>query len=91
MNENILLTIGLIGQGAFFSRWLLQYLVSEKCKKCVIPLSFWYLSVLGAALVLIYAILRKDIVFILGQSMGLFIYTRNIFLMKRNKNEEKLL
>jgi len=91
MNENILLAIGFIGQGAFFMRFLVQYLISEKHKKCIIPPAFWYLSILGATLVLIYAILRKDIVFIIGQSMGLFVYTRNIVLMKKSKNEEKTL
>jgi lipid-A-disaccharide synthase-like uncharacterized protein len=77
------LTIGLIGQFCFSGRFIVQWLASEKEKKSVIPLSFWYFSVLGGLLLLCYAIYKKDPVFIIGQSTGLFVYCRNLYFLRR--------
>ena len=74
-----------MGQTLFFSRFLVQWLVSEKKGKSVIPVSFWYLSIIGAALSLTYALLRVDPVFILGYSIGFVVYVRNLVLIKRHK------
>jgi lipid-A-disaccharide synthase-like uncharacterized protein len=71
--------IGFIGQAFFFSRFLVQWLASERAKRSVIPVSFWYLSLLGGGTLLIYAIHVGDPVFILGQSTGAFIYLRNLY------------
>jgi lipid-A-disaccharide synthase-like uncharacterized protein len=80
-----LLAIGFTGQGFFFMRFFWQWIVSEREKKSVIPISFWYFSLLGSFFLLTYAILRKDIVFIVGQSTGSIIYTRNLYLIHRER------
>ena len=77
-----LITLGLIGQVCFFMRFLVQWIVSEYKRKSVIPMAFWYFSIVGSILLLIYSIIRKDIVFISGQSIGLIVYFRNIILHK---------
>lgn len=83
--EYIWLGIGLIGQGIFSARFLVQWLVSEKVKRSVIPVAFWYLSLLGGFTLLAYSIYKKDPVFIIGQSTGVFIYTRNLLLIHRER------
>ena len=80
--------IGLLGQGLFFSRFLIQWIASERKKESVIPVYFWYLSLSGGIILLSYAIHIKDPVFILGQSCGAFIYTRNLVLIFRKKKIE---
>ena len=77
--------MGLLGQVLFFSRFLVQWLASEKTGKSVVPVSFWYLSIGGGGLLLFYAIWRKDPVIILGQLVGLFVYIRNLMLIYRHK------
>lgn len=84
-NINILMVIGFFGQALFSARFLVQWYVSEKQKKSVIPFSFWVLSILGSLILLIYAISKKDPVFILGQAPGVIIYARNIYLIKKRK------
>lgn len=79
------LAIGLIGQGIFSARFIVQWLVSEKEKRSVIPVAFWYLSLLGGITLLLYSIYKKDPVFILGQSTGVFIYARNLYLIHRER------
>lgn len=79
-NLSFWLLIGLTGQAFFFSRFFVQWLASEKARRSVIPMSFWYLSLAGGSVLLIYAIHVGDPVFILGQSTGAFIYLRNIYL-----------
>lgn len=71
---------GFFAQFVFFLRFIVQWVVSEKKKKSVIPLAFWYLSIVGSILILIYAIKRADPVFIAGQGLALVIYIRNIML-----------
>ncbi|MDD5613938.1 MAG: lipid-A-disaccharide synthase N-terminal domain-containing protein [Candidatus Omnitrophica bacterium] len=85
MNAKVWLIIGFLGQAMFFMRFLIQWLVSEKHKKSIIPMPFWYFSILGAVLLLGYAVYRRDPVFILGQSTGLIIYLRNIHLIRRGE------
>ena len=77
--------IGLIGQSFFFSRFLVQWIASERKGKSTIPNSFWYFSMVGSALLLSYAIYRLDPVFILGQSVNQFVYIRNLILVKREE------
>ena len=83
--EQIWIGIGLMGQLLFSCRFVLQWIASEKMKKSVIPLAFWYFSIAGSLTLLAYSIYRTDPVFILGQSMGLFIYVRNLILIYREK------
>jgi lipid-A-disaccharide synthase-like uncharacterized protein len=84
--ETLYLILGLLGQSLFFMRFFIQWIVSEKNKKSVIPVSFWYFSLGGGLLLLFYSISRKDPVFILGQSCGIFIYARNLYLISKRKN-----
>ena len=79
------LIVGFVGQFMFFMRFFIQWLASEKKKKSVIPTAFWYFSIGGSIALLTYAIYRKDPVFILGQSMGLLIYSRNLVLIAQHK------
>lgn len=76
--------IGLFGQLLFTGRFLVQWITSEIAKKSVIPMVFWYFSTGGGLILLSYAIYRQDPVFIIGQSMGVFIYLRNIWLIRQN-------
>ena len=77
---------GFLGQICFSMRFLIQWLHSEKKKKSVIPISFWYFSILGSIILFIYAAFgRKDIVISVGQAFGLFVYTRNLILIHRHK------
>jgi lipid-A-disaccharide synthase-like uncharacterized protein len=87
--ELIFLSIGFLGQALFASRFIVQWLYSEKKGESSIPVIFWYLSIFGGIGLLIYAIFRKDPVIILGQSFGLFIYLRNLFLIYRSNRNEK--
>jgi lipid-A-disaccharide synthase-like uncharacterized protein len=75
------LVLGLFAEGLFSLRFIVQWLASEKEKKSVVPVYFWYISIAGGAMLLIYAIHRKDPVFILGQSMGIIVYSRNLMLI----------
>lgn len=85
--ETIWICIGFIGQSFFFMRFFVQWLASEKARKSIIPDIFWYFSLGGGAVLLSYAVYRHDPVFIFGQGMGLLIYLRNIYFLKRVKNE----
>ncbi|MBA2651313.1 MAG: lipid-A-disaccharide synthase N-terminal domain-containing protein [Tatlockia sp.] len=84
-NEYLWLAIGLVGQGIFSARFIIQWLVSEREKRSIIPVAFWYLSLLGGITLLFYSIYKRDPVFILGQSTGVFIYSRNLFLIHRER------
>jgi len=90
MEQNVIwLVVGFMGQALFSARFLVQWLTSERRKKSVVPLAFWYFSVAGGATLLAYAIHRQDPVFIVGQGAGLFIYLRNLQLIYRQKGAEK--
>ena len=84
MNK-VWLGLGFLAQLMFSARFLVQWLASEKAGKSIVPRLFWYLSIAGSVLLLTYSIYRKDPVFILGQSMGIFIYSRNLYLIRREK------
>lgn len=79
------LVVGFSGQALFSMRFLVQWLSSERQKRSVIPLAFWYFSIGGGATLLCYAIYRKDPVFILGQLTGVFIYLRNLYFIYRER------
>ena len=86
--EIIFLIIGFFGQGLFASRFIVQWIFSEKKGESYIPLIFWYLSIFGGIGLLVYAISRKDPVIIMGQSFGIFIYLRNLYLIYKKRNEK---
>jgi lipid-A-disaccharide synthase-like uncharacterized protein len=81
--ETIWIAIGFLGQGLFFGRWVIQWIVSERTAKSEVPLAFWYMSLIGGLITLAYAIYRKDPVFIAGQSIGALVYIRNLMLIYR--------
>ena len=87
--EIFFLIIGFIGQGVFASRFIVQWIISEKRGESHIPIIFWYLSIIGGLFLLIYAIFRKDPVIITGQVFGVFIYARNLILIKKKDKNEK--
>lgn len=77
--------IGLGGQLLFTARFLVQWIASERAGRSIIPMAFWYFSIAGGLVLLAYAIYRKDPVFILGQLTGVFIYLRNLWLIRGEK------
>lgn len=89
--ETIWLAVGFIGQGLFSARFIVQWIKSEKEKKSVFPVAFWYFSIAGGVTLLAYAIHKQDPVFIVGQLTGLFIYFRNMYFVifeRRKLNSE---
>jgi len=82
-----LLTLGIVSQIVFTFRFIYQWMYSEKTKTSQLPVGFWRLSVLGASLILAYAIFRKDPVLLVGHCAGLIIYVRNIFIWKKQVDE----
>ncbi|MEM9683906.1 MAG: lipid-A-disaccharide synthase N-terminal domain-containing protein [Pseudomonadota bacterium] len=86
MKETIWLGIGFLGQAMFSMRFLIQWLQSERQRRSIIPVAFWYFSLLGGVTLLSYAIYRQDPVFILGQGAGLIIYARNLYFIWRERS-----
>ena len=76
------LGIGLLGQALFFMRFLVQWIASERKRRSVVPRAFWYFSLGGGIILLIYAVHQRDPVFIIGQATGIFIYLRNLHLSR---------
>jgi lipid-A-disaccharide synthase-like uncharacterized protein len=77
------LAFGFFGQALFFGRFFVQWLASERRKESVIPPAFWFLSLAGGLVLLVYVIHRRDPVLIVGQATGLFIYLRNLWFIYR--------
>lgn len=73
--------LGFLAQGLFTMRFVVQWIASERAKRSVVPIAFWFFSLGGGLLLFIYAIKRQDPVFIAGQGLGLFIYVRNLWLI----------
>ena len=82
--DQLWLGIGFLGQAFFSARFLVQWVASERQGKSVVPRYFWYFSLGGGVTLLAYAIYRWDPVFMLGQAAGLFVYARNLYLIRRN-------
>ena len=85
--ERFWLILGLGAQALFGARFFIQWIASERQKKSVVPIVFWYISLAGGTLLLAYAIYRKDPVFIVGQSTGVLIYTRNLMLIRKQRKK----
>ncbi len=78
---------GMLGQILFGSRFIVQWLASERRKETTVPVAFWYLSLAGSLILFVYAFwYRQDIVITLGQSAGVFIYVRNLMLIRRPRS-----
>lgn len=83
MSLTFWMLVGLTGQVAFSGRFIAQWISSERQRRSTVPETFWYFSIAGGAMLLAYAIHQRDLVFIIGQSLGLAIYVRNIQLIRR--------
>lgn len=83
MRESMMLILGYVAQSLFAGRFLIQWIISERKGISAVPVAFWLLSLSGGVLMLLYAVLRRDQVFILGQAAGLFVYARNLVLIRR--------
>ncbi|HET6348210.1 MAG TPA: lipid-A-disaccharide synthase N-terminal domain-containing protein [Candidatus Krumholzibacteria bacterium] len=81
------LVLGFSAQAMFSARFLIQWIKSERARRSIVPTSFWYFSLAGSLLLLVYAIHRKDAVFILGQAGGTIVYFRNLYLIRRTPAE----
>ena len=77
------LAFGLLGQLIFGTRFIVQWIASERRRESHIPLVFWYLSIIGGIITTAYAIHKRDAVFIIGQGAGLVVYIRNLMLIYR--------
>lgn len=86
--EFLWILFGFLGQFVFFMRFVLQWIYSERKGISLIPISFWYLSIVGAIMIFIYAFYRKDPVFLAGQGIAIIIYVRNLMLIAKNKSKE---
>lgn len=84
-NATLWIIIGFIGQALFASRFIVQWIYSEYKKKSVIPVSFWYISIVASLVLFSYSVYRKDPVFILGFSLNIIIYVRNLVLISKEK------
>ncbi len=88
--ETVWLVIGFAGQACFFMRFVVQWVASERVKKSVIPDAFWWLSIVGSLILLAYAIYRRDPVFILAFTPNIFIYGRNLWFLKMERERAAL-
>jgi lipid-A-disaccharide synthase-like uncharacterized protein len=79
------LIFGIAAQLLFTARFVVQWIVSEKLGKSVVPLAFWVLSMGGGLMLLIYGLVRREPIIILGQALAVFIYIRNLVLIFRNR------
>lgn len=84
--DTIWITIGMLGQLMFSGRWLLQWLISERHGRSIVPKMFWYLSLAGGLILLSYSIYQLDPVFILGNSINSIVYMRNLYLIYREQS-----
>jgi lipid-A-disaccharide synthase-like uncharacterized protein len=79
--------LGFAAQGLFTMRFVVQWLASERAGRSVIPLAFWWFSIAGGLVLLVYALYRKDPVFIAGQGFGVFVYLRNLYFVLRERKQ----
>jgi lipid-A-disaccharide synthase-like uncharacterized protein len=79
------LALGFLAQGLFTARFLVQWIASERAGRSVVPITFWLFSIGGGALLLVYALYRRDPVFIAGQAFGVFVYARNLHFELRDR------
>ena len=87
-SEFLWVTFGTLGQMIFFSRWIIQWLSSERSKSSIIPVAFWWCSLIGGIITLLYAHHIGSFPFMLAQAIGIIVYSRNLFLISRRQNEK---
>ena len=86
-DPKIWIVIGFIGQALFSARFIIQWFVSERARRSIIPMAFWYFSLAGGAVLLTCALYKRDPVFIVGQGMGLIVYLRNLYLIRTGRQK----
>jgi lipid-A-disaccharide synthase-like uncharacterized protein len=82
--------LGFVAQAMFTMRFVVQWIASERARRSVIPVTFWIFSIGGGILLLIYALYRKDPVFIVGQAFGVFVYVRNLYFVGLERRQGEL-
>lgn len=82
-NEFLWVAFGTLGQLVFFTRWIIQWLTSEKSKTSIIPIAFWWCSLVGGLITLVYAHHIGSFPFMFAQAIGIVVYTRNLLLLRR--------
>jgi lipid-A-disaccharide synthase-like uncharacterized protein len=87
-HPTVWLVIGFAGQALFSARFIIQWIASERVRKSVVPVTFWFFSLAGGGMLLAYAISRQDPVIMLGQAAGLIVYSRNLWLIYKNRETE---
>ena len=87
--DKLWIAVGFVGQAFFSARFIVQWIASERRKRSVIPISFWFLSMAGSLVLLTYAIHRRDPVFMLGQAGGMLVYSRNVWMILRGQSEQR--
>jgi len=83
------LIVGFVGQFVFFMRFLVQWIYSEIKRESLIPIAFWYFSIVGSLTLLSYALYRQDPVFVVGQVFGVVVYGRNLYLIRSKRRRER--
>jgi len=86
--KDIWMALGFVGQVVFGTRFLIQWIATERQKRSVVPVAFWYLSLVGTVILLTYSIHQRDPVFIVGFSVNMIIYVRNLYFIYRNRPAE---
>lgn len=89
MADKIWLAVGFAAQAMFASRFVIQWIYSEKHRRSIIPVAFWYFSLAGGSILFAYALHIGDPVFIVGQGCGIFIYLRNLYLIMRERRANR--
>jgi len=87
-SNSVWLGVGFVGQALFTSRFLVQWITSERAGRSVTPVAFWYFSLLGGLVLLSYALYRRDPVFIAGQAVGIVVYVRNLQMIARERRTQ---
>ncbi|MBO0344624.1 lipid-A-disaccharide synthase N-terminal domain-containing protein [Roseibium limicola] len=87
-NFDFWLIFGLLAQAMFMMRFVVQWLASEKVGKSIVPIAFWFFSIAGGVMLLVYGLIRKEPILILGQGLGLVIYFRNLWLIFKEKRRD---
>jgi lipid-A-disaccharide synthase-like uncharacterized protein len=90
MPEWAVLVFGFAGQAMFSMRFIVQWIASERARRSVMPVLFWYFSLAGGLTLFVYATYREDPVFMLGQGMGLIVYIRNLLLIRNERHAATL-
>ena len=90
LNLNWVVVVGYVGQTLFAMRFVVQWIATERARRSVFPVAFWFFSIGGGVLLFGYALAKKDPVFILGQGFGLFVYLRNLYFVYRERRTTDL-